>query len=119
MNEMTRRIVVAGIVGIIIGAGAMWFVGDQTQGIDYVEGFAYANSTGDAIGLSEEKDGRGEGYSLLPQVGDGEGELPTCMEPLKVTPVRLGIIHIDPQDELFGRDVVVYVDCTGPSEEPD
>lgn len=117
MNEMTGKTLFAGALGIIVGAGGMWLLEAQTPAIRYVEGFAYANSTGDAVALSETRDGAGEGYTLLPQVGEGEGQLPTCMEPLKTTPVRLGLVHVEPQDEVDGRDVVVYVECTGPSED--
>ncbi len=119
MEHNVQQLIAVGLAGLIVGAGGMGFINSRHQEVTIVEGFAYANVTGDAIGFSEERnDEQQDGYSLLPQVGSGDGSLPTCIAPLKSTPVRLGITHIDPQEEFAGRDVVVWLECTGPSEKP-
>ncbi len=84
-----------------------------------VEGYAFANADGTAIGLSAERDGPGEGYIIAgahwrQQNQPWHDSFPTCVKPLvEDQRLRLGIVRARPMGEAPGRAVVVWLECLG------
>ena len=116
---MERNVWIAGAIGVVFGAGLMWGVSEAQDQVTVVEGVAYANADGDAIGLRSDGENAEEGYSLLPMNAETvDTSLPSCIEPPKNTPVRLGLISIEPQGDIPGGQQIVWFECTGPSREP-
>jgi hypothetical protein len=103
---------------IAVGALAMAFavvywLGDHSGGgtrVHRVLGTAYVDGAADAIGLEETPPGFfGSGFEVTGAYGreclvpGGDGQ-----------PVELGVVHVQPEDDAFGSDVVIWVKCLGP-----
>ncbi len=106
------------LIGVAIGVLITWIVGlaGGTQ-IQVLEGLAWVNQEGTAIGLSPDGETPGTGYTVAgamwrEQTGSWHDTFPTCLEPLAADQrVRLGVLHTRPQGEAPGRPVVVWLEC--------
>jgi hypothetical protein len=116
MNVHLRNLVAATLVGLVLGAVLTFLVMSREPKIEVKEGRAFANHDGSAIGFRSGDAETEDGYSLLPEQKGGDSSLPTCIEPLKTTPVRIGTVHIAPKGDISGREVLVWIECLGPSE---
>ena len=118
--SMKRGIVViaALLVGAAIGVLVTSIVGladgAQTQ---VLEGLAWTNEEGTAIGLSPDGEAPATSYVVAgamwrEQSGPWHDTFPTCLEPLATgQSVRLGVLDARPQGEAPGRPVVVWLEC--------
>lgn len=110
--------VVAFVIGVTLGAAASWAVGggDSAQ-VEVLEGFAWVNESGTALGLSPDGETPGPSYGVAGAMWRGQGEpwqdaFPTCLEPTTLGQrVRLGLLSVEPQGEAPGRPVVVWLEC--------
>ena len=116
--EKGFTVIAAGLVGVALGVLIAWAVGLAGGGrVQVVEGYAWVNQEGTAIGLSPDGETPGTGYVVagaLWREADGpwHDTLPTCLEPLGTDQrVRLGILRARPQGEFPGRPVVVWLEC--------
>jgi hypothetical protein len=124
-EERTRRIgskgvlvIAAFLVGVAIGILVTWTVGlgdgAQTQ---VLEGYAWVNEAGTAIGLSPDGETPGASYVVMgalwrEQSGPWHDTFPTCLEPLGTSQrIRLGVLTTRPQGEAPGRSVVTWLEC--------
>ena len=106
------------LTGAAIGALVTWAVGltDGAQ-IQVLEGYAWVNEAGTAIGLSPDGETPGASYLVAgalwrEQSGPWHDTLPTCLEPLGTGQrVRLGVLTARPQGEAPGRSVVAWLEC--------
>jgi len=106
------------LVGVAIGVIATWalrFAGGAR--VQVLEGYAWVNQEGTAIGLSPDQDTPGKGYVIAgamwrEQDGSWHDTFPTCLEPLTSDQrVRLGVLHAPPSGEAPGGPVVVWLEC--------
>jgi hypothetical protein len=111
-------VIVALLTGVVIGALLTWSVGlGDGARIQPVEGQAWVNEEGTAIGLSPDGETPGSGYVIAGAMwregtGPWHDTFPTCLEPLTSgQEVRLGVLHVRPQGEAPGRPVVVWLEC--------
>jgi hypothetical protein len=111
-------VIAAFLIGVAIGVLVSWAVGlaDGAQ-IQVLEGYAWVNEAGTAIGLSPDGETSGASYVVAgalwrEQSGPWHDTFPTCLE-LLVTDqrVRLGVLDARPQGEAPGRPVVVWLEC--------
>ena len=110
--------IAAFLIGVTIGVLVSWAVG-LTDGarIQVLEGYAWVNEAGSAIGLSPDGQAPGAGYVVAgalwrEQSGPWHDTFPTCLEPLVTDQrVRLGVLDARPQGEAPGRPVVVWLEC--------
>ena len=85
--------------------------------VEIVEGEAWVNQEGTAIGLSPDGETPGTGYVIAgamwrEQGGAWQDTFPTCLEPLADDQrVRMGVMDVRPQGEAPGRQVVVWLEC--------
>ena len=123
MNGSKLKVVVALLVGIVLGAALMWGLQQLVFAVrpEIVEGVTTAvNEEGTAIGVQTEPDGPGESYvvagALWRQAGEPwhtSGPV-ACLDPLSAgQPVRLGVVDVAPAADAPGRPVVVWVECLG------
>jgi hypothetical protein len=97
------------VTGTVVLAG-------RTQ-VEVVEGEAWVNQEGTAIGLSPDGETPGTAYMIAgamwrEQGGAWQDTFPTCLEPLAGNQsVRLGVMDVRPQGEVPGRQVVVWLEC--------
>jgi hypothetical protein len=120
-NTTIRKVVAAiGLVlcGVAIGVLAAWLVGlGRGPRIETLEGYAWVDEGGTAIGLSPDGETAGAGYVIAgamwrEQSGSWHDTFPTCLEPLAESQrVRLGILQTRPQGQVPGRPVVVWLEC--------
>ena len=118
---MIRRgigFVAAALVGVAAGVLIGWIVGLATGSrIQVVEGYAYVNEAGTAIGLSPDGEAPGTGYVVAGALwreedGPWHDTLPTCLEPLvSGQRTRLGIMQARLKGDAPGRPVVVWLEC--------
>jgi hypothetical protein len=111
-------VIVALLIGGALGSAVTWAVGaggsTETQ---ILEGFAWVNECGTAIGLSPDGETGGPSYVVAgamwrEQGGPWHDTLPTCLEPVTLDQrVRLGVLQVEPQGEAPGRPVVVWLEC--------
>ena len=111
-------IIAAFLTGVATGVLATWAVGlaDGAQ-IQVLEGYAWVNEAGTAIGLSPDGETPGASYVVAgtlwrEQYGSWHDTFPTCLEPLGTGQrVRLGVLNAHPQGEAPGKPVVVWLEC--------
>jgi hypothetical protein len=111
-------VIAAALIGVTVGALVTWAVGlgDGTQ-IEVLEGYAWVNEEGTAIGLSPDGDTPGPGYVVAGAMWREQGEpwndtFPTCLEPLATSQrVRMGVLQAPAEGEAPGRPVVVWLEC--------
>jgi hypothetical protein len=108
----------AGLVGVALGVLIAWAVGLTGGGrVQVVEGQAWVNQEGTAIGLSPDGETPGTGYVVAGALwreedGPWHDTFPTCLEPLGTDQrVRLGVLQARPHGEFPGRPVVVWLEC--------
>lgn len=118
--RIRREIVViaAVLIGVAIGVLITWTVGlADGRKIQVLEGHAWVNQAGTAIGLSPDGETPGPGYVVAgamwrEQAGPWHDTFPTCLEPLVIGQrVRLGVLQTRPQGGVPGRPVVVWLEC--------
>jgi len=119
MKWDTVKMVIALVLGIAIGAVAVWAV-QATRGcrVEIVEGYTTAvNQDGTAIGLELGPDGPVKSYGIAGAFwretgGSWNAHGPTCLEPgTSGQRVRLGVAEVEPAKGAPGRDVVVWLEC--------
>ena len=124
-EERTLRISSKGVIvlaafltGVVIGVLGTWTVGLASGAqIQVLEGFAWVNEPGTAVGLSPDGETPGASYVVAgalwrEQSGPWHDTFPTCLEPLgSGQRVRLGVLNARPQGEAPGRPVVVWLEC--------
>jgi len=106
------------LFGVAVGGIAAWALGlaGGTR-VQVLEGYAWANQDGTAIGLSPDQETPGEGYVIAgamwrEQGGPWHDTFPTCLEPVADDQrVRLGVLHAPPTQGAPGRPVVVWLEC--------
>ena len=111
-------VIAAGLIGVVVGVLVCVTVGmaDESR-IQVLEGEAWLNQEGTAIGLSPDGETPGPGYVVAgamwrEQSGPWHDTFPTCLEPLVAGQrVRLGILEARPHGDAPGRPVVVWVEC--------
>lgn len=110
--------VVAALVGLVMGILIGWAVGLATgPRIQVVEGYAYVNEAGTAIGLSPDGEAPGTGYVVAgalwrEEEGSWHDTFPTCLRPLvSGQRARIGIMQARLQDDAPRRPVVVWLEC--------
>ena len=111
-------VIAAVLIGVAVGILITWTVGlaDGRQ-IQVVEGHAWVNQDGMAIGLSPDGETPGASYVVAGALwrehdGPWHDTFPTCLEPLGTGQrVRLGVLNARPQGEAPGRPVVVWLEC--------
>jgi hypothetical protein len=111
-------VIAAFSMGVAIGVLVSWAVGladgAQTQ---LLEGYAWVNEEGTAIGLSPDGATTGTSYVVAgamwrEQSGPWHDTFPTCLEAQATGQrVRLGVLDVRPQGEAPGRPVVVWLEC--------
>jgi hypothetical protein len=122
VKEMNIRrgivVIAALLLGVAIGILVSWAVGLAGGGeVEILEGYAWVNEEGTAIGLSPDGEAPGPGYVVAgamwrEQSGAWHDTFPTCLEPLvSGQEVRLGVLDAPPQGEAPGRPVVVWLEC--------
>jgi len=122
VNWNTLKLIVALLLGIVIGASAAsvaWgLVVARGVRVEIVEGqITNVNEAGTGIGLATEPDGPGKGYSVAGAFwreagGSWHTSGPTCLEPLTSgQQVRMGVVQVRPAIEAPGREVVVWLEC--------
>jgi hypothetical protein len=111
-------VVVAFLIGVTLGVAATWAVGVASSGqAEVLEGFAWVNQEGTAIGLSPDGETPGPSYVVAgamwrEQGGPWHDSFPTCLAPTTLDQrVRLGLLPVEPQEEAPGRPVVVWLEC--------
>lgn len=110
--------VAAALVGLAMGILIGWAIGQAGRTrIEVVEGRAWVNEEGTAIGLSPDGKAPGTGYVIAgamwrEQDGPWHDAFPTCLEPLVTGQrARLGVLQTSPQGDAPGRSVVVWLEC--------
>ena len=111
-------VIVALLIGVAIGVLVTWTVGIAGGAqVQVLEGYAWANKAGTAIGLSPDGETPGASYVVAgawwrDHSGPWHDTFPTCLEPLDTGQrVRLGVLNVRPQGEAPGRPVVVWLEC--------
>ena len=111
-------VLAAFLTGVVIGVLGTWTVGLASGAqIQVLEGFAWVNEPGTAVGLSPDGETPGASYVVAgalwrEQSGPWHDTFPTCLEPLGTGQrVRLGVLNARPQGEVPGRPVVVWLEC--------
>jgi hypothetical protein len=118
INRKGIIVIAAFLLGVAIGVLVTWIVGlaDSAQ-IQVLEGYAWVDEAGMAIGLSPDGETPGASYVVAgalwrEQSGPWHDTFPTCLAPLGTGQrVRLGVLTARPQGEAPGRPVVVWVEC--------
>ena len=120
MAQTTTSLIAMLLICIVIGVAGNSLLGvPGAARVRVVEGYAFANMDGEAIGLSAEKGGPGEGYIIAGAHWRQQGQpwhddFPTCVQPLVSDQrVRLGFVRARPLGEAPGRSVVVWLECLG------
>ena len=111
-------VVAAFLAGAAIGVLVTWAVGlaDGAK-IQVLEGYAWVNEAGTAIGLSPDGETPGASYVVAgalwrEQSGPWHDTLPSCLEPLGTGQrVRLAVLNVRPQGEAPGRSIVAWLEC--------
>jgi hypothetical protein len=110
--------IAAFLIGVAIGVLVTWTVGlADGAHIQVVEGSAWTNAEGTAIGLSPDGETPNASYVVAgamwrEQSGPWHDTFPTCLEPLATGQrVRLGVLDVRPQGTVPGRPVVVWLEC--------
>jgi hypothetical protein len=111
-------VIAAFLLGVVLGVLVTWTVGlvNGAQ-LQILEGYAWVNEAGTAIGLSPDGETAGTSYVVAgalwrEQSGSWHDTFPTCLEPLGTGQrVRLGVLNVRPQGEAPGRPVVVWLEC--------
>jgi hypothetical protein len=115
--KLTAVLVVGALlVGAALGSAITWAagVGDRTQ---ILEGFAWVNESGTAIGLSPDGETPGPSYVVAGAMWREEGgpwhdAWPTCLAPTTFDQkVRLGLLEVEPHAEAPSRPVVLWLEC--------
>jgi hypothetical protein len=102
------------VLGVLVTGTAVWAVRPQ---VEVVEGEAWVNQEGTAVGLSPDGKTPGTSYVVAgalwrEQAGAWQDTFPTCLEPLAdAQSVRLGVMDVRPQGEVPGRQVVIWLEC--------
>ena len=124
-EERTRRIsskgvliIAAFLAGVAIGVLITWAVGlgDGAQ-VQVLEGYAWVNEAGTAIGLSPDGETPGASYVVMgalwrEQSGPWHDTFPTCLEPLGTGQrIRLAVLTARPRGEAPGGSVLVWLGC--------
>jgi hypothetical protein len=111
-------VVAAALVGLALGVLIAWALGlGDGARVQVLEGYAWVNQEGTAVGLSPDGETPGTGYVIAGALWREEGgswhdTFPTCLEALGTDQkVRLGVLQARPQDEFPGRPVVVWLEC--------
>lgn len=101
-------------IGFLVGRAVGLAGGAQAQVVD---GYAWVNEEGTAIGLSADGETAGPSYIVAGATWREEGgpwhdTMPTCLQPLTTDQrVRLGVLNARPKGEAPGRPVVVWLEC--------
>ena len=111
-------IIAAFLTGVAVGVLGTWAMGlaDGAQ-IQVLEGYAWVNEAGTAIGLSPDGETPGASYVVAGalwrvQSGPWHDTPPTCLEPLGTDQrVRLGVLNARSQGGFPGRSVVAWLEC--------
>jgi hypothetical protein len=118
MGSKGVAVAAALLIGVAIGVLVTWTVGLAGGAqIRVLEGYAWVNEAGTAIGLSPDGETPGASYVVAgalwrDQSGPWHDTFPTCLEPLDTDErVRLGVLNARPQGEAPGRPVVVWLEC--------
>ena len=121
MMGARRRIVivatVAALCGVAIGVLGAWASGLGRVEMQVLEGYAWVNEEGTAIGLSPDGETPGSGYVVggatwREPAGAWHDTFPTCLDPLGSSQkVRLGVLDAPAQGQAPGRPVVVWLEC--------
>jgi hypothetical protein len=118
ISSKGTMVIAALLIGVSIGALITWAVGLAGEAqIQVLEGYAWVNQAGTAIGLSPDGKTPGASYVVAgalwrDQSGPWHDTFPTCLEPLDTGErVRLGVLNARPQGEAPGRPVVVWLEC--------
>jgi hypothetical protein len=118
ISSKGTMVIAAFLIGASIGALITWAVGLAGEAqIQVLEGYAWVNQAGTAIGLSPDGETPGASYVVAgalwrDQSGPWHDTFPTCLEPLDTGErVRLGVLNARPQGEAPGRPVVVWLEC--------
>lgn len=121
MKASTKFGVIMLFIGIAIGAAITWAIvpfGDAR--VHVMEGYAFVNYDGTAIGFSEEPMVVGKSYGIEGTWWRENGgswhapdsKSPTCLKPLTDNQkVRLGVVKVAPAQEAPGVEVVVWLEC--------
>ena len=111
-------VVAAFLMGVVVGVLGTWTVGLASSAeIQVLEGYAWVNEPGTAIGLSPDGETPGASYVVAgalwrEQAGPWHDTFPTCLQPLGTSQrVRLGVLNARPQGEAPGRPIVAWLEC--------
>ena len=117
-HRATLPFIVVFFLGLIVGNAITPMFGFSGGArVRVVEGYAFADVDGTAIGFSTQQGGPGDGYVIAganwrQQNQPWHDSFPTCVQPLVENQrVRLGIIRARPVGEAPGRSVVVWLEC--------
>jgi hypothetical protein len=110
--------IIALLIGVALGIAVSWAVGTVGKAeTEILEGFAWVNENGTAIGLSPDGETPGPSYVVAGAMWREEGGpwhdvWPTCLVPtMSDQRVRLGLLQVEPQEEAPGRAVVLWLEC--------
>jgi hypothetical protein len=107
-------------IGILIGWAVGLATGSRPQ---VVEGYAYVNQAGTAIGLSPDGEAPGTGYVVAGALwreedGPWHDTFPTCLKQLvSGQRARLGVMQARLQGDAPGRPIVVWLECFNSEEQ--
>ncbi|MBP2327846.1 hypothetical protein JOF56_008231 [Kibdelosporangium banguiense] len=123
MNK--HRLVAPAAVGLVaaVAFGIWWFTTRHIAVPDVVEGWAVPNMTGTAISLHDSDDTRdGNGYIIAGAWWAGSDNMwhdgaqgPTCVgaDTNTKTRVQLGIVDVEPREDVIGGPRVIWLRCLG------
>jgi hypothetical protein len=122
VKEMNIRrgivVIAALLIGVAIGIPVSRAVGLAGGAeVEVLEGYAWVNEGGTAIGLSPDGKAAGPGYVIAgamwrEQSGPWHDTFPTCLQPLATgQKVRMGVLDAPPEGQAPGRPVVVWLEC--------
>ena len=101
-------------LGVLVTGTVAWAARPQ---VEIVEGQAWVNQEGTAVGLSPDGETPGSSYVVAGAMwregaGSWQDTYPTCLEPLADDQsLRMGVIDVGPQGGGPGRQVVVWLEC--------
>lgn len=118
-NKLTL-ILLAGafVAGAVLGAAGAWGMGLAAKPrAQVLEGMAWVDEGGTALGLSPDGKSAGPGYAVAGAMwreagGPWHDSFPTCLEPLTLNQrVRLGVVEARSGGQAPDRPVVVWLEC--------
>ncbi|QRP49094.1 hypothetical protein [Amycolatopsis sp. FDAARGOS 1241] len=119
--DVTRLIAPVAVAVVASGAFGAWSIANRhTASSEVFEGWASSNAAGTVIGFTDGSARPGEGYIVAGAAWVGRdntwylgADLPTCIgrDTTAKVHVKLGVVTVEPGDDVFGGRHVVWLRC--------